>query len=127
MRLLLDTHVVLWWLADDTRLGNVARTAIAGAPEVAVSAVTAWEINLKSALGKLEAPDDLRQQLAGSGMRELPISFAHAEELRSLPAHHRDPFDRMLIAQARSEAMTLVSADGHFTMYDVKLLDARLG
>src|SRR5205085_547409 len=112
LRLLLDTHALLWWLSDDRSLSAVARAAIARADaEVAVSAASAWEVSIKSALGKLAAPDDLEAQLAHHRFSALSVSVAHALYAGSLPRHHDDPFDRMLVAQARLARMTLATRD----------------
>lgn len=123
--LLLDTHVLLWWLANDRRLGPETRALIAKpAIPVHVSAATAWEIAVKRANGKLDAPGDIAGWIAAEGFHELPLSVAHAVESASLPWHHRDPFDRLLIAQARLEELTLVARDDHIDRYDVLLVDA---
>lgn len=122
MKLLLDTHAVLWWLAD-AELSETAREAIADPDHlIAVSSASVWEVAIKRALGKLEAPDGLVDVLTDSGFEPLPILQAHAEAVGSLPAHHRDPFDRMLIAQARIEDLTIVSRDATFDRYDVPRL-----
>ncbi len=122
MRLLLDTHVVLWWLADDRRLGDDHRALIADASNIVlVSAMTVAEIAIKTSLGKLDAPDDLLPTLEAGGFDELTFKSRHAEVLRSLPWHHRDPFDRMLIAQAIAEQLTVLTADPHFAAYGVDL------
>ena len=124
MRLLLDTHALLWWLAD-RELSGQARAAIAEpANDVVVSAATAWEISIKKALGKLRAPDDLASQLDANSFTPLAISVAHATAAGALPRHHDDPFDRMLIAQAALEELTVVTRDEHFAAYDVRLLGA---
>lgn len=118
MRLLLDTHILLWWLADDRRLGEERRTLITDASNIAmVSAVTVAEIAIKTSLGKLDAPDDLLPTLDAGGFDELAFESRHADILRTLPWHHRDPFDRMLIAQAIAEGLTVVTADPHFAAY----------
>ena len=123
MRLLLDTRVLLWWLADDPLLPPQAAAAIAdGETSVAVSAASVWEIAIKKAIGRLEAPDDLLDALAANDFDPLSISHAHALAAGALPAHHDDPFDRMLIAQAQAEGFTLVTADERFPRYDVALL-----
>jgi PIN domain nuclease of toxin-antitoxin system len=124
VRLLLDSHVVLWWLVDDERLGSRASKAIAEADTVAFSVVTPWELGVKQQRGKIDLPDGYLRPLLDQGFAVVPISLDHVEEVSLLPAHHRDPFDRMLIAQARLEAMTLVSADSAFADYDVELLAA---
>ena len=120
MNLLVDTHVLLWWLADDPRLPEPARAAIA-APEhrVSVSAASAWEIAIKRALGKLEAPDDLRTTIIASGFAEVPVTIDHASIAGALPRHHDDPFDRMLVAQAQVEELTIITLDVRFASYDV--------
>ena len=112
MRLLLDTHILLWWLADNPSLGDQARELISD-PENAVfiSSVTLWEIWLKESLGKLQLPSDFEEKLAAESFESLPLLAAHAREVAFLPWHHRDPFDRMLIAQARVSKLTLVTAD----------------
>ena len=123
MTLLLDTHALLWWLADDPALTPVARTAIrAGGTLVLVSAATAWEISIKQALGKLEAPDDLEAALVASRFLPLPITVAHALAAGRLPRHHDDPFDRMLIAQAQYAQLTIVTHDPKFRLYAVDIL-----
>lgn len=123
MRLLLDTHVLLWWLADRA-LSKAERSAIADPTNVVmVSAANAWEISIKRALGKLTAPDDLATQLEEGGFTALPISIDHALAAGALPRHHGDPFDRMLIAQAGVEALTIVTRDEYFSLYDVAVLN----
>ena len=117
MRLLLDTHVFLWWRADDRRLGRTAREAIAAADVVFVSAATAWEAGIKSALGRLRYPDTIDAGVEDSGFEKLPISIAHAERAASLPRHHTDPFDRMLVAQSEIEDLTLVTHDRALAAY----------
>lgn len=122
MRLLLDTHALLWWLADDG-LTDQARDAVADqANLVMVSAVSAWEISIKKALGKLTAPDDLEQQIDEGGFAPLPITIRHGIAAGELPRHHDDPFDRMLIAQAVAEGLTVLTHDKHFADYDVAIL-----
>lgn len=125
MRLLLDTHVLLWWLDEPSRLTVEARGAIRhGRNAVYVSAAVAWEIAIKKALGKLEAPDDLEAVLEVCRFRTLPITVAHAEAAGRLPDHHRDPFDRMLVAQARLEGLTVVSRDAAMKAYGVAVIEA---
>ena len=124
MSLLLDTHVVLWWLADDPGLPDEIKDRIDHEPDVRVSAATIWEIAIKQALGKISAPADLADHVRDSGIRELPMSFSHAAAAGRLPLIHRDPFDRMLVAQAQCEALTLVTRDPHCQQYDVALLRA---
>lgn len=124
MRLLLDSHVALWWLDDHASLGPRARDAIAAADDVAVSVVTPWELGIKRALGRINYPDGLADELSGCGFRWLEIAVAHAVRAPLLPPHHRDPFDRMLVAQAQLEALTLVTADRSLDPYDIGRLDA---
>lgn len=119
MKLLLDTHILLWWLADDPSLPDRAREAIADpGTTVLVSAASAWEIAIKRAAGKLEAPDDLLDVIDANGFQGLAITAEHALRAGGLPAHHADPFDRMLLAQATAERLTLVSVDIRFPAYD---------
>ena len=123
MNLLLDTHVLLWWLADSAELKDDARTAIVDAGNtVWVSAASAWEISIKRALGKLKAPANLEGAVTRSGFSPLPITLSHAEAAGRLPRHHDDPFDRMLIAQASAENLTIVTHDKRFQRYKVTLL-----
>ena len=123
MNLLLDTHVALWWLADDPVLPDHLRTHISdNANLVAVSAVTVWEVAIKAALGKIEVDDTWLTALEADGIQQLPVTWHHAERVRHLPLLHRDPFDRMLIAQALEERFTLVTADRTIPEYQVDCL-----
>ena len=122
MRLLLDTHALLWWLADDPRLLDAARDRVADSEEVFVSTASAWEIALKRALGKLDAPHDLPAQLVRHQFTVLPIHLAHTVRYGDLPLLHRDPFDRMLVAQAQVEHLTVVTGDAAIAAYDVAVL-----
>jgi PIN domain nuclease of toxin-antitoxin system len=125
MRLLLDTHVLLWWLKGDEVLSPEALSAISSpASTVYVSAVSIWEASIKRSLGRLEAPSDLAEWVTKAGFIEIPIVVHHAEHAGSLPPHHLDPFDRMLIAQAVLEGLTIVTRDPAFAAYDVPLLPA---
>ena len=124
MRLLLDTHVVLWWRANDPKLGKEARRAIERADLALVSAASAWEVAIKMALGRLRIPDDFEGGVESSGFGKLPVTFTHAAAAGRLPAHHADPFDRMLVAQARTEKLTLVTRDRRLAQYEVDLLVA---
>ncbi len=125
MRLLLDTHTLLWWLADDPTLAHAARQAIAAEDSaVFASAASAWEIAIKTALGKLDAPGDLEDQLVRHRFEPLSITIAHALAAGALPHHHEDPFDRVLIAQAKAEDLTVVTRDPRFRLYGVSTLDA---
>lgn len=123
MRLLLDSHVALWWLAGDPQISRRCRTHIETAGVVLVSVVTPWELGIKRSLGKLDHPDHLVDALVRSGFEMLEIGAEHADLAPRLPLHHRDPFDRMLIAQAQLETLTIVSADSSFDDYDVERLD----
>jgi len=120
MKLLLDTHIVLWWLDDPALLSKDARDAIADpANEVLVSAVVAWEIAIKRGLGKLTAPADFDVAIQSAGFAMLPVTVAHALATELLPPHHRDPFDRMLVAQAQIENCTIVTRDPVLAQYGV--------
>jgi len=123
--LLLDAHTVLWWLADDPTLDPAARSAIADPTnDVLVSAASIWEIEIKRALGKLSAPDGLVTVVDEAGFDVLPITGQDAEVAGSLPAHHRDPFDRMLVAQADRVGAIVVSRDVAFLAYGTDVLSA---
>ena len=125
MRLLLDTSALLWWLGDDGKLGATARAAIADPDnEVFVSAASAWEISVKRASGKLDASFDIAGALERNYFIELPVQVAHAVTAGELPQHHHDPFDRMLVAQAQLEELTLVADDAEIAKYQVELLPA---
>lgn len=125
MSLLLDTQVLLWCLSTPDRLSRKARRRIESASEVVmVSAVSAWEIEVKRALGKLIAPTDLQRQLTDKRFTELPLRLHHVDALRDLPALHRDPFDRILLAQATSDDLLFVTADATLLRYPVKTLAA---
>lgn len=118
MRLLLDTHLMLWLLANDKRAAPVHERILSEENEVYVSAATWWEIAIKVGIGKLEADvSELRQAARESGFADLPVSGAHAEYLAKLPLVHKDPFDRMLVAQAQSEPMHLLTSDGLLASY----------
>ena len=126
-KLLLDTHAFLWWLGNDSQLGPKAREAISDERnDVLVSAVTGWEISIKRSVGKLNAPDNLDALLEDEGFLSLPITYYHGEQAGSLPPHHKDPFDRMLIAQAQAEGLTIVTRDEHIPEYGVRVLPADL-
>jgi PIN domain nuclease of toxin-antitoxin system len=119
VKLLLDTHVLLWWQRDDRRLNQAARRAIATADVVWCSAVSAWEVSVKVALGRLHLTEPFRILVAADDFTELPLSLAHADRLATLPAHHPDPFDRALVAQALVEGATVVTHDRALAPYDV--------
>ena len=125
MRLLLDAHAILWWLADDPNLGEAARTLIAD-PEsqVLVSAATVWEITVKRALGKLEAPPDLVAAIWECGFAEAPVTAVDGERAGNLDPHHRDRFDRMLVAQAARLDATVVTRDPVFERYGTRTVPA---
>ena len=123
MRLLLDTHVVLWQLSGARTLGARAREAIAGSGELAFSVVSFAEMGVKAAVGKLVLPRDIHARILDAGLRVLGLSAEHGLAVAELPLHHRDPFDRMLVAQARQEGFTLVTADVRIHAYDVPVLD----
>ena len=127
MRVLLDTHAFVWWVADSRRLSGLARDAIRNeANAIVVSAVSAWEIATKHRLGRLPEADglagDIRGAIVRQGFAELPVSVADAERGGRLPGPHRDPFDRMLIAQALARDFTLVSNEKAFDRYGVRRL-----
>ena len=121
-KLLLDTHVFLWWRMNDPALDSRAKDAIRAADLVFVSASSAWEAAIKSALGKLRLPESIETGVLDSGFERLPIGFSHAEAAATLPKHHNDPFDRMLIAQAVIEGLTLVTHDRKLEAYDVPII-----
>ncbi len=118
-RLLVDTHAVLWWLTDDPALSDTAREALADpANDVLVSTASVWEIAIKRALGTVVAPDDLPDHIEAQRFGWLPVAAAHAWRVRELSPHHRDPFDRLLVAQALCERAN-VSANARFGAYGV--------
>ena len=126
MRLLLDTHAFLWWLEGSPRLGRDARSRIADPKSIVhVSAASIWELAIKMALGKLRVDRaDLSDEITANGFVELPIGSRHASRAGALPRHHDDPIDRMLIAQAQSEELTLLTQDPAFGRYEVPVLPA---
>jgi PIN domain nuclease of toxin-antitoxin system len=123
VNLLLDTHVLIWW-DEGRRLAAEARRAIADADSVYVSAASAWEVAIKIGLGRLRPTRTVEQAVDESGFLELPVTFRHAERVGKLPPHHRDPFDRLLIAQADVEELTLVTRDAVFARYGVGVIGA---
>jgi PIN domain nuclease of toxin-antitoxin system len=123
VKLLLDTHAALWWLSGDERFGDgAARTLGDETNQVLLSAAVVWEVAIKRSLGKLDAPADLVPVLLGAGVQALPVSLEHAAAVEDLPWHHRDPFDRLLVAQAAIEGATLVSRDEALRPYGVALV-----
>jgi len=124
VRLLLDTHVVLWELEGSQRVSRVAQEAIEQAAELVFSVVSFAEIGVKSAIGRLSVPRDLREHVLRSGVQILRLDADHGLAVADLPMHHRDPFDRLLVAQARSEQLTIVTADRRIASYDVPVVDA---
>jgi PIN domain nuclease of toxin-antitoxin system len=124
-RLLLDTHAFLWWLSGDNTLGSQSQKLIADTDnEIIVSAATVWEIEIKRQLGKLTAPEDIESIVGQCGFLPLPIALFHAQQAGRLPAHHRDPFDRMLIAQAQAEGLDIVTSDSAFKQYGIRIVNA---
>jgi PIN domain nuclease of toxin-antitoxin system len=115
VRVLLDTHALIWWDAGALKKPTVR--LIQKATEVLVSAATVWELAIKQSLGKIRMVGPLSKVVHAYGFRELPITFAHAEHVRTLPPVHRDPFDRMLVAQAAVESLTIVTRDRMFAKY----------
>jgi PIN domain nuclease of toxin-antitoxin system len=125
LRLLLDTHVMLWAISDPGRLSAQARDAIASEEnEVFVSVVSPWEIAIEKSRNRIETPDDLEQGLESSRFKLLPVLLRHTQAIESMPHHHRDPFDRMLVAQAVVDGLTLVTADRKLTRYAAALMPA---
>jgi PIN domain nuclease of toxin-antitoxin system len=122
VRLLVDSHALLWFVAGDRRRVSAALRARIEAAEVMVSMASLWEIAIKVALGKLDVPDDLPERVRQLGFELLPIASDHAWRVRSLPHHHGDPFDRLLIAQAQLEQLPIVTADAAFDDYDVVVI-----
>jgi PIN domain nuclease of toxin-antitoxin system len=121
---LLDTHVVLWELEGTRTVGPSAQEAIERASELMFSVVSFAEIGIKAAIGRLVVPDDLHQHVMRSGLRILGLAPDHGLGVADLPMHHRDPFDRLLISQARCEGLTVLSTDARIAHYDVPMIDA---
>jgi PIN domain nuclease of toxin-antitoxin system len=122
MTLLLDTHIALWAITGDAVLDAEFLDRLRHDPDIFLSPVSLWEITIKQATGKLAGPADLAEQVRDMGFRELPVTCAHAIAAGRLPLHHRDPFDRMLVAQAAVEGLTLASRDESIALYDVDIL-----
>jgi PIN domain nuclease of toxin-antitoxin system len=123
VRLLLDTHVLIWWDIG-ARLSRQAVAAIREADDVFVSSASAWEIEIKRALGKVAGTRTIAEAVAASGFTELPVLFRHTAQLRDMAPLHRDPFDRLLVAQARTESLSLVTRDPHILAFDVPVIRA---
>ena len=129
MRVLLDTHVFLWWVNDSPRLGREARAVISNIDnQLLLSAASGWEIAIKAGLGKLEVADDISsfifEQMRLNAVDELPVLITHTLHAASLPNLHRDPFDRMLIAQAQLEKLPILTGDEKFGAYSVEVIEA---
>ena len=124
MRLLLDTHIVLWQLEGSRTVGPRTAEVIERADELMFSVVSFAEIGIKAAVGKLTVPRDLREYIVASGLGILGLASNHGLGVADLPVHHRDPFDRLLISQARAEGLTVVTADRRFAQYEVAAIDA---
>lgn len=123
MKILLDTHVLLWWFANSPMLSQKAREVIGNIQNVVfISAVSAWEITIKKALGKLEAPDDLESAITISRFEVLPIHIKHAIGVGNLALHHTDPFDRLLISQAKIEDLTFITHDERMSAYNIPII-----
>ena len=121
MNLLLDTHVFIWW-DEGRKFSPASLRAIETAGEVYVSSASAWEIAIKASLGRLRTTRRLREAVPEAGFRELPVTIAHAERVHDLPLHHRDPFDRILIAQALEEHLVILTRDSAFKGYPVRII-----
>jgi PIN domain nuclease of toxin-antitoxin system len=122
MSLLLDTHIALWAITGNATLDEQFLDRLRHDPDIFLSPVSLWEITIKQATGKLAGPADLAERVRDMGFHELPVMYAHAIAAGRLPPHHRDPFDRMLVAQAAVEGLTLVSRDESIAQYDVDIL-----
>ncbi|MDD5224309.1 MAG: type II toxin-antitoxin system VapC family toxin [bacterium] len=129
MRILLDTQIFLWWIADDSRLSEKAREIIRNSEnQLFLSAASGWEIAIKAGLGRIRLPQNpqgfVSRQLSANSIESLPIQMSHALQTFALPLHHRDPFDRIIVAQAQLEKMTVLSSDPQIARYEVKVIDA---
>ena len=123
MQYLLDTHALIWWLANDPSLDPNAKVEIASPNNlIFVSAASTWEISIKKAIGKLDSPEDIMKQIAKNKFKSLPINIEETLTIETLPPHHQDPFDRILIAQAQVFDLTIVTRDRKFSLYDINLL-----
>ena len=123
MRYLVDTHAMLWALGEPGALSTIARDAIASPSNlIFVSSASLWECAIKASIGKLELPEDFFDSIPEAGYEVMPIRISHLNIYRTLPMHHRDPFDRLLVAQARAEALVLISRDPELAKYGVEVL-----
>ena len=123
MRFLVDTHALLWALGEPSTLSSEARDALADPSNlIVVSSASLWECAIKASIGKLDLPEDFFDSIPEAGYEVMPIRISHLNVYRTLPTHHRDPFDRMLVAQARAETLTLISRDPDIAKYDVAVL-----
>jgi PIN domain nuclease of toxin-antitoxin system len=123
MKLLLDTHILIWWLTQDQKLSQTEIDIITDSDNIIfVSAATAWEIAVKKMIGKLEAPDDLPAALAANNFFELPITIEHSQKLYQLPLHHQDPFDRIMVAQALAEDLIFMTRDAKIMCYEIRTI-----
>jgi PIN domain nuclease of toxin-antitoxin system len=123
VKLLLDTHTLIWWLTNHPTLSQAAKKAISNQDNlVFISAASAWEIAIKKSLGKLTAPDDLEVQIENNNFQPLPITITHGLAIEKLPNHHNDPFDRIIIVQAIAESMTVVTRDKKFNLYNILII-----
>ena len=123
MNLLLDTHIVLWWLSDSGKLSKKSRSIISDTNNfIFVSVATGWEIAIKKSIGKLAAPDDFSKALQVNSFQPIIINLEHAELAGSLPHHHEDPFDRMIIAQSKIENLTVLTHDKNFKLYNIEVI-----
>lgn len=123
MNLLLDTHIIIWWLNDDEQLKSIHKKLIADPNNLCyISSASIWEISIKSSLGKLKIPSSYFEILKEQGFLELSINWFHCKEIKKLPDIHRDPFDRMLISQAKIEDMTLLTVDDNIKKYEINFL-----
>src|ERR1700749_2053840 len=123
MRLLLDANAFLWWVTDSTRLSNTARIAIADDQNTILMGVgSLWELAIKRSLGKLDFPHDFQTVLRNEAFELLPITYEHLNTLEALPLRHRDPFDRLVIAQAIADNLTIITSDQKFALYDTRVL-----
>ena len=124
-RILLDTHVLIWWMSGDEQLGLNAQKHISSTENsIYVSSASVWEMSIKQQLGKLSVQDDIESLVEELGFSALPISLFHGQQAGRLPTHHHDPFDRMLIAQAQAEGLQILTKDEHFPAYGVRLINA---